>query len=72
MASTCPICGEMTLQEMHGEYRMELPPNIPGEFVAVSDAAWQHCESCGEDIFSPELEKEINKQARGEQISRAG
>jgi hypothetical protein len=69
---TCPICGEMTLLEKHGEYRMKLPPNIAGGFVIVPDAAWQHCESCGEDILSAELEQAINTSCRGKRVARAG
>ncbi len=59
-AKKCPVCGEASLVEKRGEYRMELPPNFPGGFVVIADAAWSHCESCGEDILSAELEREIN------------
>ena len=71
-ASQCPICGDGALTEMRGEYRMPLPPNIPGGLVVVPDAAWLHCESCGEDILSAELEQEIDRQSRGKRVSRAG
>jgi rRNA maturation protein Nop10 len=68
----CPICGEMTLLEKHGEYRMALPANIPGGSVVVPDSAWQHCESCGEDILSAELEQAIDTSCRGKRVARVG
>jgi hypothetical protein len=63
-AKKCPMCGETTLLEHHGDFRMELPPNVPGGAILVSDANWMHCDSCGEDILSPELEMQINRQCR--------
>jgi hypothetical protein len=62
IAKKCPLCGETSLCEKHGEFRMELPPNIPGGFIVVPDTTWRHCESCGEDILSAELEQAINHQ----------
>jgi len=38
-----------------------LPPNIAQGNVVVADATWLHCDSCGEDILSPELEEAINR-----------
>lgn len=64
MKSKCPLCGETSLHEKRGEYRMELPPNVPGGSVVVPNATWMHCDSCGEDILSPEMEKAINKKTR--------
>ena len=71
-AKKCPLCGATSLQEKHGEFRMELPPNIPGDFVVVPDATWLHCTSCGEDILSAELEKSINRLCRKPRVSRVG
>ena len=67
----CPLCGEKTLQEKRGDFRMELPPNVPGGAVVVPDATWLHCEACGEDILSPELEKALNKKC-GRKASAVG
>jgi len=61
-AKNCPICGEPTLVEMRGDYRMEVPPNIPGDAIVVRDASWLHCESCKEDILSNELEAAISDE----------
>jgi hypothetical protein len=41
---------------------MELPPGISGKTVVVADAEWQHCDSCGQDILSKELERAINRK----------
>jgi hypothetical protein len=68
-AKKCPVCGEATLLEKHGEYRMELPPNISGGFVVIPKTSWLHCESCGEDILSAELEQAINKHCHESQAS---
>ena len=69
-AKNCPVCGEMTLLEKQGDFRMDLPPNVPGGFVIVPNATWLHCESCGEDILSAELERAINSHCH--EVSRAG
>ena len=61
----CPICSKMELIEKRGEFRMELPTNIPGGVIVVPEANWLHCKSCGEDILSLELEKAINSQRHG-------
>ena len=61
-AKKCPLCGETTLLEKHGEFRMELPPNIPGGAVVVPDATWMHCDSGGEEILSAELEEAIKRK----------
>jgi hypothetical protein len=71
-AKKCPICGEATLLEMRGEYRMELPPNFPGGFVAIPNTIWLHCDSCGDDILSPELEQAIQKHCQEIQASSVG
>lgn len=67
-AKKCPLCGQQTLVEMQGEYRMEPPPNIPGGVIIIPDASWLHCESCGEDILSHELDTAIG----GERYRRLG
>ena len=67
----CPICGKGRLVQKRGDYRMTLPPNFSGGAVVVSDAEWQHCDSCGEDIFSKELEQAINRKSRRRKKSPA-
>jgi putative zinc finger/helix-turn-helix YgiT family protein len=61
-AKKCPMCGEPTLVERSGEYRMEPPPNIPGGVIVIRDASWLHCTSCKEDILSSELDAAINRE----------
>ncbi|MBI1830361.1 MAG: hypothetical protein HYR84_02785 [Planctomycetes bacterium] len=63
-AKTCPICGKPSLLQKRGEYRMQRPPNIPGDTIVVADAEWLHCDSCGEDILSKKLEQAINRKCR--------
>ena len=31
----CPLCGNDTLEEKHGEYRFAPPPNIPGGTIVI-------------------------------------
>jgi len=71
-AKQCTVCGETTLVEKTGEYRMDLPPSIPGGCVVVSNTNWLHCESCSEDILSPELERAINVDCRQRRVARVG
>ena len=68
-AKKCLVCGEATLLQKHGEYRMDLPPNLPGGFIIVPEANWLHCESCGEDVLSVELEHAINSQCRKQTVA---
>src|SRR5438132_1276802 len=61
-AKNCPLCGQTTLIEKNAEYRLEPPPNIPGGTIVIRDATWLHCDACGEDILSHELEAAINHE----------
>ena len=61
-AKKCPMCGQTALVEMQGEYRMEVPANIPGGAIVIRDTSWRHCESCKDDILSAELETAINRE----------
>lgn len=67
----CPICGKRSLYKERGDYRMVLPANISGNAVVVADSEWMHCNSCGEDILSKELEQAINRKARRRKRSPA-
>ena len=61
-AKNCPLCGEATLQDMHGEFRFEPPPNIPGGTIVIPNASWRHCTACGENIIPNELDKAIDRE----------
>ena len=56
----CPVCGNNTLEENHGEYRFDPPPNIPGGVIVIRDATWQACNHCHEEILSHELDEAID------------
>jgi hypothetical protein len=71
-AKKCPVCGVPKLLEKHGEFRMELPANVPGNAVLVPNSSWWHCDSCGEDILSLELERAINGQIRPRRVPSVG
>ncbi len=60
----CPLCGRVALVEEQGLFEMKVPPNIPGDAISVSDTNWLHCESCGEDILSQDLEQAINAECQ--------
>ena len=68
----CPLCGQTTLLEKCGEYRMQVPSALGGSEIIVTDTAWIHCESCGEDILSSDLEHEINRQCSDRRVSKVG
>jgi putative zinc finger/helix-turn-helix YgiT family protein len=62
-ATQCLACGEYTLEEKHGEFRFDPPPNIPGGTIVVADATWQHCSRCGEAVLPYELNKALDREA---------
>jgi putative zinc finger/helix-turn-helix YgiT family protein len=60
----CPVCGHTSLAERQGAYCFEPPAIIPGGVIVVADADWLHCDSCGEDILSANLEASIEVERR--------
>lgn len=58
----CPLCGEATLVEMQGDFRFELPPNIPGGTIVIPNARWRHCQSCGERVTPHDLDKALDRE----------
>lgn len=61
--TNCPMCGDNTLEEKHGEYRFTPPPNVSGGTIVIADATWQACRHCGEEILSYALNKAIDLEA---------
>jgi HTH-type transcriptional regulator / antitoxin MqsA len=59
----CPMCGDNTLEEKHGEYRFDPPPNIPGGAIVIPNATWQACSRCHGEILSHELDQAISIEA---------
>ena len=59
----CPLCGNDTLEEKHGEYRFAPPPNIPGGTIVIPNATWQACQQCAEEILPYALNKAIDLEA---------
>ena len=62
-AKNCPLCGEAKLQNIHGEFRFEPPPSIPGGTIVIPNARWRHCTGCGENIIPDELDKAIDQES---------
>jgi len=62
MPRECPICGEVGMEEHHGEFRFDFPPNIPGGEFLIPDVTWEECSTCGEAILSPEIEDAIDRE----------
>jgi putative zinc finger/helix-turn-helix YgiT family protein len=56
------MCGSETLEERHGEYRLDPPPEISGGVIVIRDAQWLSCGNCGEDILPHELTEAIEAQ----------
>jgi len=63
MATKCPICGKETLERRRGEFRFDPPENVPGGTMILSDATWEECSACGEQILSPELNARVEREA---------
>lgn len=51
MPKRCFNCGAEQMEERHGTYRCDPPPNIPGGTMFVPDATWHECENCGEQMI---------------------
>ncbi|MBN1982643.1 MAG: type II toxin-antitoxin system MqsA family antitoxin [Chitinivibrionales bacterium] len=60
--TNCPLCGEAKLRTMHGEFRFDPPPNIPGGPMIIANATWQHCAACGETIIPNDLDQAIDRE----------
>jgi HTH-type transcriptional regulator/antitoxin MqsA len=63
MATKCPICGKETLERRRGEFRFDPPESVPGGTMILSDATWEECSACGEQILSPELNARVEREA---------
>lgn len=61
MRHMCPICGQQTLDDKSGAFVMSVPLNIPGGDIEISNAHWQACSGCGEEIIPDELSKAIER-----------
>jgi endogenous inhibitor of DNA gyrase (YacG/DUF329 family) len=70
-AKKCPLCGKPNLVDMQGDFRFEPPPNIPGGAIVIVNSAWRHCETCGENIIPPELDKAIDIESKRRLKARA-
>lgn len=58
----CPFCGNLTLDEKHGEFSFEPPKGFPGGTMTIPDAIWFACKTCGEAILPPALDKAIDAE----------
>ena len=58
----CFNCGGK-MEERHGEYHFDPPPNIPGGTMVVPDATWMECEECGEQMLPAALDDQLEKMA---------
>ena len=57
MPYACPICGQQTLEDQSGTFVMAVPSGIPGGDIRITDANWQSCSSCAEQIIPDDLGK---------------
>lgn len=56
----CHNCGS-TMEERHGTYRFEPPPNIPGGTMVIPNATWMECENCGQQMLPAALDKKLEE-----------
>jgi len=61
MAAKCPICGAESLEARRGDFRFDLPANIPGGQIVIPDSEWEECVSCGEQILGAKLEAALEE-----------
>ena len=60
----CPLCGNESLEDRRGEYRLTPPANTPGGLLVIPNAAWQQCHHCGEELLPRTLTKAIESEQR--------
>lgn len=61
MRHVCPFCTQRTLDDKTGTFVMSVPSNIPGGDFEVTDATWQACTYCGEEIIPDDLNKAVER-----------
>jgi putative transcriptional regulator len=49
------------MEERHGTYRFEPPPNIPGGTMVISGATWMECENCGQQMLPAALDRKLEE-----------
>lgn len=60
----CPLCGSLSLEEHHGEYHFEPPPNVPRGTMTLPNSTWFACTNCGEEIMPHSLTCAIEAECR--------
>jgi HTH-type transcriptional regulator/antitoxin MqsA len=61
MSKRCPNCGSQSVELRDGTYRFQPPPNIPGGLMVIQNATWEECGNCGEQLLSPELNRQLEE-----------
>lgn len=59
MSLICENCGEMTLEERHGDYEFEWPRSVSRKPSTFRNADWLECTHCGVKMLSPALSSRI-------------
>ena len=49
------------MNERHGAYRFQPPPNIPGGTMVIIEATWLECENCGQQMLSAALNRKLEE-----------
>jgi len=64
MPESCPMCGEVTLEQKTGEFIFNPPQTVPGGPIVIDSAIWEECSSCKEKVLGDTLSKAIRAEAR--------
>lgn len=64
VVTRCPLCGNESLEEHHGEYSLKAPANTPGDTLVIPFATWQSCTNCGEELLPRSLTKALENEQR--------
>jgi len=55
MSLQCASCGDMTLDDRHGDFSYEWPADLSRKPSVFRSADWRECRRCGAVILSPSL-----------------
>jgi putative zinc finger/helix-turn-helix YgiT family protein len=59
MSLQCASCGDMTMDDRHGDFSYEWPEEICRKPSVFRSADWRECRNCGAVLLSPPLVERI-------------
>jgi len=59
MSLQCVSCGDMTMDDRHGDFSYEWPEELSRKPSIFRNAEWRECRNCGAVLLSPSLIERI-------------